>query len=71
MERIGTLDESTMERFRVPLPAGPDGLEVGLAVLDLLEDRFGAELIDFDLRDEGGSFIVRLPVNWAGRGTAA
>ena len=61
-----------MEGFRMPIPPGPDGLEIGLAILDLLEDGFGAELVDFDLRDKGGSFTVRLPSRArAARGTAA
>jgi hypothetical protein len=71
MERSETLQAARTEAFRVPLPPGPDGLEVGLAILDLLEDRFGAELIDFDLRDQGGSFTVRLPQKPARPGTAA
>ena len=71
MEHTRMLDDPRTEGFRVPLPHGPDGLEVGLAILDLLEDRFGAELVDFDLRDEGGSFTVRFPATAAQPGTAA
>ena len=54
---------ASWEGYTVPLPPGPDGLEVGLAILDLLEDRFGAQLVDFELRDHDGSFRVRLPDN--------
>jgi hypothetical protein len=57
--------------FQVPIPPGPEGLEIGLAILDLLEDRFGAELVDFDLTDNGGDFTVRLPPQMIRHGTAA
>jgi hypothetical protein len=50
------------ESYTIPLPPGTKGLDVGLAILDLLEDRFRAQLVGFELRDRGGSFTVRLPL---------
>jgi len=47
--------------YTISLPAGPQGLDIGLAILDLLEDRFGAELVDFHLGDGGGYFSVKFP----------
>jgi hypothetical protein len=71
VERMGTLGGTGTEGFQVPIPSGPEGLEIGLAILDLLEDRFGAELIDFDLKDEGRSFTVRLPTTRARHGSSS
>ena len=59
--------------YSVSLAPGPQGLEIGLAILDLLEDRFGATLVGFDLGDRGGYFTVRFPptTESAEPGTAA
>ena len=61
----------TPDVFRIPIPPGPTGLEIGLAILDLLEERYRAELVDFDLGDGGGHFAVQLPARDVGRGSAA
>ena len=53
--------ESRTAVYTLSLPPGRAGLDIGLAILDLLEDRFGAELVDFHLGDDGGYFTVKFP----------